>query len=145
MKRFYEVVAALLLREGLLGAVLVHEEEFSGFGDSLVILKLEPFLLSFERERGREFLSLGSIQTPDKLHYFEDVAVAMGWSQISEVLESSMPEPLQEILGLIHSRWDSLVEFFHRGGAEMANERIEKVAAERGRRMIDQLNQGLLR
>lgn len=77
---------------GIEGAELVRETLDPGsFGDGEVVFRVGPLLLRFIRDRGQDFMDLGSTMDPERFHQFDDVEIAMSWRSVEVVLGKSEP------------------------------------------------------
>ena len=102
-----------LEQAGLTGAELVSAEpESPAFGDTSATFRLGWLLLRFVRDRGEEFLDIGSAGDPDAWFQYDDVEIAMGWQSVDEVLGKRAPEPIARVLERVAGQFPQLESAF---------------------------------
>jgi hypothetical protein len=118
---------------GINGAVLVRERtESKDFGNAEVVFQVGSLLLRFVRERGEDFLDLGSTARPEQFHQFDNVAIALGWATIDEVLAKREPESLSRVLARVRKYLGELQEALSGERERFTRAKIERAAHDRG-------------
>ena len=97
---------AFILERGFVAGESRYEPEH--FGDALLVMHSSPFSLRFVRDRGQDFVDVGSASS--------------GWTSLGYVLEFIDHEITQSQLGkppdigvlakLLQAHWDEVVELF---------------------------------
>lgn len=137
---FVQVALRALKDAGIDGAELLRDRyEPQSFGDAELIFRLESLLLRFIRDRGEEFLELGSTSAPDRFHQWDDVEVAFGWRSTADVLAKTAPEPLADVLARLRGRLGELQGAMSADQERFTRARIERAAETRGRAVLDRL------
>lgn len=130
---FAQTVRERFVSAGLGEAELVeNQEESSGFGDALAVFRLGPLILRVVRDRGEEFVDLGSIADRTSLFQFDDVEIALGWKSIDEVLQKQEPEALGPVLERISRRLEALQAAFSGDRARFTSAQVQRAARDRG-------------
>jgi hypothetical protein len=103
----------------------------ASFGNGQASFEIGSLILRYVRDRGQEFIDLGSIQNPAKLFCFYDVEIAFGWRTIEQVIAISEPEPIETVLASFGRHREELERAFS-GGHLATIARVEAAAAARG-------------
>ena len=140
---FPESMLRSLEEAGVTGAELVSAEpESPAFGDTSVTFRLGRLLLRFIRDRGEEYLDLGSADVPDALFQLDDVEVAMGWRSVDEILEKNAPEPIELVLGRVARRLQELQTAFAFDRAAGTTALVRRAEIRRGEALAARLRGG---
>lgn len=94
-------VRQILRTAGLRRAHLQGEQYGESFGDALLLFKLGNLLLRVVRDRGQEFLDIGSVAVPERFCSIDVFEIAMGWRTVEQVISRSEPEPLVDVLARV--------------------------------------------
>ena len=129
LRRVEETMKAAGIEGALLQGEAVDPEHF---GDGEVVLRLGALMLRFIRDRGEDFLDVGSAAAPDRFHQFDDVEIAMGWRSLDQVLAKKEPAPLTNVLLRLRERLSELQSAMSSDQEPFTKARIERAAAERG-------------
>jgi hypothetical protein len=89
-------------------------------------------ILRFVKDRGQELLDVASTASPDRLFLFDDLAVAMGWRTIDEVLAKQEPESLDVVLTRLARYVRELNEAFSWDREPLTRAGVERAARDRG-------------
>jgi hypothetical protein len=133
--------ATKLLRDAGFNQVELVKEKYDAqqFGDAEATFRVGSLLLRFQRDRGQDFLDLGSVSSPEKFFLFDDLDIAMGWKSIEEVLAKSEPESLASVLGRISQNFAQLEEAFSDEREPSTRARVERAARSRGEAFVARL------
>lgn len=141
--KFADRAKGLLDAAGLAESELVSAStESTAFGNAEAVFRLGPVLLRFTRDRGQEFIDLGSSLAPAVYHQFDDVDIAMGWKSIDEVLAKREPEDLGAVLTRVRTHLVMLEEALSGEREHMTRARLERAARERGQAFTSRLRGG---
>jgi hypothetical protein len=138
MSSFVESIQTRLSEAGLGEAELVSATpESPGWGHTEAVFRIEPFLLRFVLDHKLEFVDLASEAEPETFLLLDDVAVAMGWWSLEDIIARSEPEPIGAILQRVKSNFTVLVEAFSAGRESLTRARIKRVNEERTNALFD--------
>jgi len=139
---FPERILHRMSEAGLEGAELVSAEpECAAFGDTSATFRAERLLLRFVRDRGEEFLDVGSTDHPDTLFQYDDVQIAMGWRSVDEILDRNEPEPIEHVLDGLARKIPALQAAFSPELVSETMTRIRSAEAMRGEAFAARLRQ----
>lgn len=137
---FVAEVRRRLVGAGLTEATLVSAApESAAFGDTSAIFSLGQFLLRVVRDRGEEFLDVGSAGDPAAFCQYDDLAIAMGWRSIAEILAKQSPEPLERVFEELARRLPELLAAFSPSRATATAACIDAAARKRGEALVARL------
>ena len=132
-----------LEQAGVTGAELMSAEpESRAFGDTSATFRLGRLLLRFVRDRGEEFLDVGSADDPDVMFQYDDVEIAMGWRPVDEVLEKRAPEPIERVLQRVAMQVPQLQSAFSPERAADTIDRVRRAELSRGEALATRLQRG---
>ena len=133
-------ILSSLEQAGMTGAELVSAEpESPAFGDTAATFRLGRLLLRFVRDRGEEFLDVGSADNPDAWFQYDDVEMAMGWRSVDDVLEKSAPEPIERVLDRVAGRFPQLQAAFSPDSASDTMALVRRAEARRSEALATRL------
>lgn len=135
-----QLATRLLKLTGFVDPELIREQhDTEGFENAEATFRVGSLLVRFQRERGQDFVDVGSIGFPEKLHQFDDVDIAMGWKSIEEVLAKSEPEALENILERLFVNFTQLERALSGEQERFTRARIENAAKKRGETFVKSL------
>lgn len=128
-----------LLNAGLSRAKLtgVQYDRVSGYGEA--VFRTGLILLKISRERGQDFLEVGSANKPGEFFRFDDVCVAFGWRSIEEIMVRQEPIPLHAELSELRQRLPSLENAFSEAYFRETRDKIEAAADKRESAFLEKL------
>ena len=126
-------VVELLRDLGIDGAELEADQfDAANFGNAQAIYRLGHLHLRITRDRGQEFLDIGSLAVLNSFYQFGDVEVGMGWRSLEDLLSVAPPEPLADVLKRLRNRRNELELAMSGIGEPSTRARFERAAAARG-------------
>jgi hypothetical protein len=117
---------------------LDHEDQF---GNAEAVFSIGSLRLRFLRDRGQEFLELGSSAEPGRFFLVDDVEVAMGWKALEEGLSKHHPDDLRDVLARIGAKRKELEQAFSLRNWPTSARRFESAAKMRGELFLRHLQQ----
>lgn len=131
------------LRDAELGPVTLERETHNDdqFGNAQAIFRIGGLRLRFLRDRGQEFLELGSPADPDQFFLIDDVEVAMGWKAVEEVLAKTHPEDIRDVLARLGAKRNELERAFSLSNWPKSARRIDSAVKKRGELFLRRLQQ----
>ena len=141
MNPLQEVAKACLNAAGIADVELIASLSYppTNFGDSEVIFRFHAILVRFIRDRGQEFVDLALNSAPSHFYQFDDVAVAMGWTSLSDLLSRSEPAPIGSVVDQLARNLCLLEEAFSDAHQSSTRAKFEKAAHEREQAIMDSL------
>lgn len=137
---FAESAISRLRSVGISDAEIVARDSVgSDSKNAEVIIRSGLILLRFIRDRGQEFLDLGSVAAPNSLFQFCDVEIAMGWKTIDEVLAMREPDRIDVVLAKLALHFMELSDAFCRDRERLTRARVERAARDRGEAFVKRL------
>jgi hypothetical protein len=128
---------------GLNGAELVSSQpDSASFGDTSAVFRLKDLLLRIVRDRGEEFLDLGSASDPGNLFQYDDVEIAMGWHSVDDVLDKQTPEAIGDVLARMAARLGELCRAFSPERLPATIARVRDAEARRGKAFAARIRRG---
>lgn len=109
------------------------------FGNAEVLIRVGRLLVRIQRDRGQDFVDLGSTASPDRFYQVDDVDIAMGWKSVAEVLAKKQPESLASVLGRLYQHLGPLEEAFSVEQECLTRARVERAAKQRRQELTDRL------
>jgi hypothetical protein len=133
-------VLVQLTEAGIIAPELVRaSSESEGFGDAEAVFRVGRLLLRVVRQRGQEFMDIGTSARSDQFHQFDDVEIAMGWKTIDELLAKREPEDLSQVLERVSQHLKELDEAFSGERERFTQARVEGAARDRGEAFMSRL------
>jgi hypothetical protein len=127
------------IRDFSLGqAKLLRESYDRNQGNGEAVFQIDSLVIRFFRERGQDFIDLGSIDAPTQFYYVDDVFVAMGWESIDQVINREAPLSLDNILQQIRDKLNELKTVF--SDAKAASTKIKFTEKLRGKKFVEKLS-----
>jgi len=111
------------------------------FGNAEAVFGVGPIVVRVVRDRGQEFVEIGSSNAPNQFHQFDDVQIAMGWKTIDDVLAKTEPEDLTTVFLRLYANLPALTAAFSDNREEFTRARIERASRARGRAFLERLQQ----
>lgn len=140
---FSATILRRMVEAGLTGAELVSAQpESAAFGDTSATFRLNGLLMRVVRDRGEEFLDLGSADEPAALFQYDDVEIAMGWRSIDEVLSKQSPEALDRVFHRMANKLPELQAAFSTALIGSTRAYIRRAECERGEAFKQRLCRG---
>lgn len=139
MPSFADEMANHLRSAGLIASEISSASEGSQFENADAVFSFGCLLLRLVRDRGQIFLEIAASSAPRKFYQFDDVAIAMGWKSIEEVLSKQQPEEIDQVLFQIDQYRVELETAFSNQQAPFTLKRIDRVAQMRGAAFVEQL------
>lgn len=139
-RAFSEIALAQLNDAGLCNAeAITSKQESASFGNAEAVFRVGSLLIRIVRDRGQQFVDIGSMADPTKFHQFDDVEIAMGWRKVEEVIEKRDPELLDSVLARLAAKMTALQEAFSGSREHLTRARVEQAARERGQAFTSRL------
>ena len=130
-------VERMLRAKGIRSARLLSEDN-SELGE-MAIFEADNLLLRFVRDRAQEFLDVGMRTHPTEFHQFDDVAVALGWTSVDNVLGKQEPESLDSLLDQLACHFDRVQRELTGTLSELTRARIQRATCARARALEKRL------
>lgn len=133
---------ARMQESGIVDAEILRERyDPQHFGNAEAIFQIGVLVVRFVRDRGQDFVDLGSIRTPGKFYQFDDVDVAMGWQAPHDVVDKRRPEPLSSIMERLVRHRAELEHAFSAEHENLMRSQIEKAASARAKVLFGRSSQ----
>lgn len=143
LEGFSATILRRMVKAGLTEAELVSvQPESAAFGDTSATFRLNGLLMRVTRDRGQEFLDLGSADEPTALFQYEDVEIAMGWRSVEEVLNKQFPESLDRVFHRMANKLPELQAAFSTARIGSTRAYIRRAECERGEAFKQRLCRG---
>lgn len=117
----------------------MHNED--QFGNAEAIFSIGSLRLRFLRDRGQDFLELGSRAEPEQFFLVDDVEVAMGWKAVEGVLTKQHPDDLRDVLARVGAKRKELEHAFSLSNWPNSARRFESATKKRGELFLRRLQQ----
>jgi hypothetical protein len=111
------------------------------FGNAEAVFSIGSLRFRFLRDRGQEFLELGSLAEPGRFFLVDDVEVAMGWKAVEQVLTKQCPDDLRDVLARVGAKRKELEHAFSLPNWSDSARRFESAAKKRGELFLRRLEQ----
>jgi hypothetical protein len=111
------------------------------FGNAEAVFNIGSLRFRFLRDRGQEFLELGSSAEPGRFFLVDDVEVAMGWKTVEEALTKQCPDDLRDVLARIGAKRKEIKSAFSLANWPDSARRFESAAKKRGEHFLRRLQQ----
>lgn len=109
------------------------------FGNATALFRVGSIVLRVTRDKGQEFLEIGSTHRPGKFFTFDDVCIAFGWRGVAHVVNRKEPVPFpEEASALVRSR-EELAHAFAEQRIEETEARIERATRQRQREFMQRM------
>jgi hypothetical protein len=127
----------MLAAKGI-GSTRLLSEDKSELGE-MAVFEADNLLLRFVRDRSQEFLDIGMVTHPKEFHQFDDVAVALGWTSVDNVLGKQEPESLDSLLDQLACHYDRVQREVTGTLSELTRARIQRATYDRARALEKKL------
>ena len=132
-----ETIEHELNQLGMTDAKLIHESyDPQSFGNAEAIFELGHVRLRFIRDRGQDFVDLGSSSTPGHYYLFDDVSVVMGWENLNNIINVDKPIGLSKALSFIQNDFDRLNKAFSPNEIRFTNAKLKSAEHQRTKAMF---------
>lgn len=113
---------------------LIHESyDPKNFGNAEAVFEIGNLRLRFIRDRGQDFVDLGSSIRPGQYYLFDDVSLMMGWENLKEIVGADKPISLTKALRYIQNDLSKLDKAFSAEEIMSTNAKLRSAERERGR------------
>jgi hypothetical protein len=125
------------------GAATLEREMYDEdqFGNAEAVFSIGSLRLRFLRDRGQEFLELGSLAEPGRFFLVDDVEVAMGWKAVEDVLTKQHPDDLRDVVARVGAKRKELEHAFSLSNWPNSARCLESAAKMRGELFLRRLQQ----
>jgi hypothetical protein len=132
-----EAVELVLGQLGISHAKLIHESyDQQNFGNAEAVFEIGHLRLRFIRDRGQDFVDLGSSTSPGHYYLFDDVSVMMRWESLNDIVGVDEPISLNKALGYIQNDLDKLDKAFSAEEIISTNAKLKSAERQRTKAMF---------
>jgi hypothetical protein len=133
-KKFQIAIRESLLKTGLSAASEVPlSAELLRFCDSISIWELGNLRIKFIKDRGQEFVDVGSKFDASHFFIFGDISLLMKWQSLEEIIHADAPLDLESSLSLIKRDLDKLEVLFSKSMLQETSNKISLISEEKTR------------
>ena len=101
------------------------------FGNAAAVFEIGNLRLRFIRDRGQDFVDLGSSISPGQYYLFDDVSLMMGWENLKEIVGADKPISVTRALRYVQNDLNKLDKAFSAEEIMSTNAKLKSAERER--------------